>query len=304
MTDDKFELPFDSPVEPLRLEAGDKLKFRCHRGVSCWNKCCSHANVTLAPYDIIRLKQQTGLSTTELLKKHTVPYEMDASAMPGLKLRTDNSGACLFMTDDGCSVYENRPTACRYYPSGLLSMRAIGKNTDERHFLLIKEDHCRGHLEDHVQTVQEFREDQGVVEYDDYNREWYVIILKKRSSGPTIGKPSDLSLQLFFMASYDMDRFRRFVTSDSFKKTYNLSDEFYKTVESDDVALMQFGFKLLRQVLYGEIEIPEVEGAWQKRLEERQEILTMRREIDAIEHDKNREKELKAAVSGNQDDKD
>jgi hypothetical protein len=106
------------------------------------------------------------------------------------------------------------------------------------------------------------------------------------------------------MASYDMDRFRRFVTSDSFRKTYNLSDEFYKTVESDDVALMQFGFKLLRQVLYGEIEIPEVEGAWQKRLEERQEILTMRREIDAMEHDKNRQEELKAAVIGNQDDKD
>ena len=234
MTDDKFNLPFDSPVEPLRLESQDKLKFRCHRGVSCWNECCSHANVTLAPYDIIRLKQHTGLSTSELLNQHTVPFEMDATAMPGLKLRTDDSGACLFMTDEGCSVYENRPTACRYYPSGLLSMRAIGENTDERHFLLIKEDHCKGHLEDHVQTVQEFREDQGVVDYDDYNREWYVIVLKKRSTGPAIGKPSELSLQLFFMTSYDMDRFRRFVTSDSFKKTYDLSDEFYKTIENDD----------------------------------------------------------------------
>ena len=302
MTDDKLEIPFDSPVEPLRLEAQDKLKFRCHRGVSCWNECCSHANVTLAPYDIIRLKQHTGLSTSELLNTHTVPYEMDASGMPGLKLRTDESGACLFLTEEGCSVYENRPTACRYYPSGLLSMRAIGQNTDERHFLLIKEDHCKGHLEDHVQTVQEFREDQGVVEYDDYNREWYVIVLKKRSTGPAIGKPSELSLQLFFMASYDTDRFRRFVTSDSFKNTYNLSDNFYKIIENDDVALMQFGFKLLRQVLYGEIGIPEVEGAWQKRTEERSEILKMRREIEIMEHDKNREMELRAAVSGDQDD--
>lgn len=298
MSDDKFDLPFDSPVEPVRLQANDPLKFKCHPGVSCWNACCSKADVTLAPYDIIRLKQQTGLSTTELLEKHTVPFEMDASGLPGVKLRTDDSGACLFMTDAGCSVYKNRPTACRYYPSGLLSMRAIGQNTDERHFLLIKEDHCKGHLEDQVQTVQEYRLDQGVVEYDDYNREWYVIVLKKRSTGPTIGKPSDLSLQLFFMASYDMDRFRRFVTSDSFRKTYHLSDEFYAAVKEDDVALMQFGFKLLRQVLYGEIEIPEVEGAWQQRLEDRQEILNMRREVEKQEHSKRREEEIKAAVAG------
>ena len=298
---EKFDIPFDSPVEPIRLEANDKLKFRCHKGVSCWNACCSQANVTLTPYDIIRLKQQLGTTTTEVLANHTVPFELDHGGMPGLKLRTTNDGACLFMTDKGCSVYENRPTACRYYPSGLLSMRAIDKNVDERSFLLIKEDHCKGHDEDQVQTVQEYREQQGVVEYDDYNREWYVIVLKKRSTGPVIGKPSDMSLQLFFMASYDMDRFRRFVTSDSFRKTYNLSDEFYQAVESDDIALMQFGFKLMRQVLYGELSIPEVEGAWEKRLEERAEILKMRKELELMEFEKRKEEELAAAVLGEPD---
>ena len=303
MSDDKFnfDLPFDSPVEPIRLEANDKLKFRCHKGVSCWNACCSQANVTLTPYDIIRLKHQTGLSTTDVLAKHTVPFELDSGGLPGIKLRTDDSGACLFMTDAGCSVYGNRPTACRYYPSGLLSMRAIDKNVDERSFLLIKEDHCKGHLEDQTQTVQEYRESQGVIEYDDYNREWYIIILKKRSTGPAIGKPSEMSLQLFFMASYDMDRFRRFVTSDSFRKTYNLSEEFFDAVANDDIALMQFGFKLMRQVLYGELSIPEVEGAWEKRLEERAEVLKMRKEIEIMEHEKQKESELAAAVLGEPD---
>jgi len=221
--------------------------------------------------------------------------------MPGIKLRTTDSGACLFMTDEGCSVYENRPTACRYYPSGLLSMRAIDKNVDERSFLLIKEDHCKGHDEDQTQTVQEYREKQGVVDYDDYNREWYVIVLKKRSTGPAIGKPSEMSLQLFFMASYDMDRFRRFVTSDSFRKTYNLGDEFFKVVDNDDLALMQFGFKLMRQVLYGELSIPEVEGAWENRMEEREEILKMRKEMEVMEFDKRKEEELAAAVLGEPD---
>ncbi len=295
---EKFDIPFDSPVEPLRLEAHDKLKFRCHKGVSCWNACCAQANVTLTPYDVIRIKQHLNISTTDVLAKHTVPFELDAGSMPGLKLRTTNEGACLFMTDEGCSIYANRPTACRYYPSGLLSMRAIDKNVDERSFLLIQEDHCKGHAEDHEQTIQEYREDQGVIEYDDYNREWYVIVLKKRSTGPTIGKPSDMSLQLFFMASYDMDRFRRFVTSDSFKKTYNLGENFYRVVEEDDIALMQFGFKLMRQVLYGELSIPEVEGAWEKRLAEREEILKMRKEIEVMEFETRKEKELAEAVLG------
>ncbi len=303
MSDDteKFDLPFDSPVEPLRLEANDTLKFRCHKGVSCWNACCAQANVTLTPYDIIRLKQHLGTSTTDVLAKHSVPFELDQGGMPGIKLRTTDSGACLFMTDEGCSVYENRPTACRYYPSGLMSMRAIDKNVDERSFLLIKEDHCKGHDEDQTQTVQEYREKQGVIEYDDYNREWYVIVLKKRSTGPAIGKPSEMSLQLFFMASYDMDRFRRFVISDSFRKTYQLGEAFYEAVGNDDIALMQFGFKLMRQVLYGELSIPEVEGAWEKRMEEREEILKMRREIEVMEFDKQKEEELAAAVLGDAD---
>ena len=294
----KFDLPFESPVEPFRLEAQDKLNFHCHRDVSCWNACCSKANVTLTPYDVIRLKKQLGTTTSEVLANHSVPFELDSDGMPGIKLRTNNDGMCLFMTEHGCSIYENRPTACRYYPSGLLSMRAIDKNVDERSFLLIKEDHCKGHDEDQVQTVQDYREAQGVVEYDDYNREWYVIVLKKRSTGPTIGKPSEMSLQLFFMASYDIDRFRRFVTSDSFRKSYQLSEDFYKVIENDDIALMQFGFKLLLQVLYGELSIPEVEGAWQKRLEQRAEILKMRKEIELMEHEKNKESEMAAAVLG------
>ena len=111
-----------------------------------------------------------------------------------------------------------------------------------------------------------------------------------------------MSLQLFFMASYDMDRFRRFVTSDSFKKTYNLSEGFYTAVENDDIALMQFGFKLMRQVLYGELSIPEVEGAWDKRLEERAEILKMRKEIELIDHEKQKEAELAEAVLGKPDE--
>lgn len=298
-----FELPNKSPVMPVRLELEDELKFRCHRGVSCWNECCSRADVTLSPYDIIRLKNMLGMDSSEFLKKHTVPFELDAHSVPGLKLRTNDDGACLFMKEEGCSVYEDRPTACRYYPSGLLSMKSITEADDEQHFLLVKEKHCKGHEEDHSQTIAEYRKEQGVEEYDELNKEWYRIILKKKSTGPTIGKPSEMSLQMFFMASYDIDRFRRFVMSDSFIKMYDITDEEYEKYEKDDIALMHFGFTLMKQVFFGEMEIKEREGAWEKRVEERREILEFRKQAEIAEHQKKQEEARKASLEAGADKK-
>jgi len=296
MSENKFELPKSSPVEPTRLELDDKLKFRCHKDISCWNQCCAHADVSLAPYDIIRMKTHLGISSTEFLKDYTVPYEIDSHSVPGIKLRTTEDKACLFMKEDGCSIYEDRPTACRYYPSGLLSMRALGKNEDERHFLLIKEAHCKGHDEDREITIRDYRKEQKVEEYDELNRDWYRIILKKKSTGPTIGKPSEMSLQLFFMASYDVDRFRRFVVSDSFKKMYEISDDDFARYESDDITLMQFGFSLMKQVLFGEMTIKERTGAHDKRAEERKEILAYRQKAEINEHHRKQEEARTAAL--------
>lgn len=296
MSDEKIDLPHKSPVEPVRLELEDEIRFECKPGISCWNQCCSHADVTLAPYDIIRLKNALGMDSSELLKKHTVPFELDSHSLPGLKLRTNDDGACLFMQEEGCTVYENRPTACRYYPSGLLSMKSISESSDEQHFLLVKEDHCKGHEEDHTQTIAEYRKEQGVEKYDELNHGWYQIILKKKSTGPAIGKPSDMSLQMFFMASYDLDRFRRFVMSDAFIKMYDINDNEYTELEKDDIALMKFGSRLMKQVFFGEPSIKEREGAWEKRVEERREILEYRKQAEIAEHNRRAEEARKAAL--------
>lgn len=296
MSNNEFELPHTSPVEPTRLELEDKIKFRCHKDISCWNQCCSRADVSLAPYDIIRMKKNLNIDSSEFLNTYTVPFEIDAHGIPGIKLRTTNDGACLFMTDEGCSVYEDRPTACRYYPSGLLSMRALGKSEDEQHFLMIKEPHCKGHDEDREITIADYRKEQVVEEFDELNRDYYRIILKKKSTGPTIGAPSDMSLQLFFMASYDVDRFRRFVMSDSFKTMYTITDEEFATFEKDDIALMKFGFTLMKQVLFGELSIKEREGAYDKRSEERKDILAFRKQAEIDEHNRKQEAARSASI--------
>jgi hypothetical protein len=81
-----------------------------------------------------------------------------------------------------------------------------------------------------------------------------------------VGKPSKRSLELFFMTCYDIDRFRSFVASDSFSDIYELPADELHAMLLDDVTLLQFGFRFLRQVLFGEMTIPmRAESVEQRR---------------------------------------
>lgn len=275
-----FDIPFKSDVVPTMLSADSTIKFRCYQGISCYNACCKQADVTLTPYDIIRLKQRFDISSGELLKQYTVPFEMDADRVPGVKLKTTDEGACLFMNEEGCSVYEDRPTACRYYPLGHLSLRHKDTSEDEAHYVLIEEPHCKGHQEDREIQIKDYLTEQDAAMFKEMNREWLQLILKKKSGGPSVGKPPESSLQLYFMACFDVDRFRRFVLSDAFKKSYELPETTYEVLRQDDIALMKFGFQLMRQVLFAEMTIPQQESAWEKRAREREEVWNARREVE------------------------
>ncbi len=252
------DVPFpQSPVIPNMVEGTHVIQFSCHKGIGCWNACCSNIDISLTPYDILRLKKRLELSSAEFLTKYTVPYEMEKDDIAGVKFRPVEGGtACQFMRPEGCSVYEDRPTACRYYPVALVSMRKQDEYVDRDSYAIVKEDHCKGHAEPRRLSIDEYRNEQGVVEYDELARGWRQLILKKKSSGPTIGKPSLKSRQLFFMACYDADQFRAFVASDAFGELFALPLEERKALVSDDVALLQFGFRFLRQVLFGENSIP------------------------------------------------
>ena len=262
------EKPFPtSPVTPTTLEGTAALQFQCRKGIACWNACCSNIDISLTPYDIVRLKQHLELSSSEFLNRYTVPYEMEKDGIAGVKLRpVDGGTACRFMTDAGCGVYADRPTACRYYPVALLSMRKQDESVDRQYYAIVREDHCLGHREPRTQTIDEYRAEQGLPEYDDLAHGWRQLILKKKSSGPTVGKPSKRSLELFFMTCYDIDRFRSFVASDSFSGIYDLPADELHAMLLDDVTLLQFGFRFLRQVLFGEMTIPmRAESVEQRR---------------------------------------
>jgi len=266
------DLPFDSPVVPEMCDGSKEIQFQCRKGISCWNACCSNIDISLTPYDVVRLKQRMDLSSGEFLHKYTVPYEFEKDGIAGVKLRpVENGTACQFMQAEGCGVYEDRPTACRYYPVALLSMRKQDEYTDTNSYALVKEDHCKGHFEARTLTIDAYRKEQGVEQYDEYARGWRQLILKKKSSGPSIGKPSKRSLQLFFMACYDVDRMREFIVSEGFTQLYDIPADEMQKLLTDDTELMLFGFRFLKQVLFGENTIAVHQETAAQRAERVQE---------------------------------
>lgn len=283
-TPDPKDLPFASPVVPQMLDGGKRIQFHCRRGIACWNVCCSNIDITLTPYDIVRLKRRLGLSSAQFLREYAVPYEMEKDGMAGVKLKpVDGGSACRFMTPEGCRVYEDRPTACRYYPVALLSMRKQDEYVERDAYALVKEEHCLGHLEPRTLSIDAYRAEQGLTEYDEAARGWRQLVLKKKSSGPAVGKPSLKSRQLFFMACYDLDTFRAFVASAPFNELYEVPAAEREAMLGDslpaDLALLQFGFRFLRQVLFGEHSIPvREEAAARRRARLREKALAAERE--------------------------
>ncbi|MGO9543420.1 MAG: YkgJ family cysteine cluster protein [Rhodomicrobium sp.] len=246
------------PVKPVRLAPSDSFNFRCHRGVSCWNKCCHGADITLPPYDILRLSRRFGMRPAEFLERYTVPAEHEGG-VPIVKLKMagdDGKGACHFLAEEGCTVYSDRPAACRYYPLGLMSVKLKEAEAKEEFHFLVREDHCRGHDEDKSQTVAEFSAQEGVEDYERINRGWIDILMKLSSwrpmGGPMGKTPSPQARKMFFMVSTDVDRFRQFVFESSFLRTYDIPDEAVEVIKTSDEALICLGLDWLKNVLFNE----------------------------------------------------
>jgi len=257
----------DSPMVPVYLDDNDSFRFDCHPGISCFNACCRNIDIVLTPYDVLRLKNNLGISTTEFIANFALFYEVDAHGLPGLKLKTrSDMKSCVFLSGQGCTVYGDRPTACRYYALGNLAMRKTGSPAADIGYFIVREEHCKGHDEDREQSIGEYRASQGLLEYDDMNLGFQELVLKKKSSGPTVGTPSPRSLQLYFMAAYDMDRFREFLQSDGFVEVFDLPEREYREIIDNEQARMRFSHRFLRQVLYGEVSIPLKKDAAEARL--------------------------------------
>ena len=178
---------------------------------------------------------------------------LEKTKIPLLKLKLKEDGLCKFVSDEGCDIYDHRPLACRYYPLGfgiMKSMKAGGSQGDDFYFL-IKEEHCKGFDEEKEWTVKEWRVNQDIEELDDINKAWVDIILDKKIRGEGVD-PDERSLNLFFMGSYDMDSFRKFVFESRFLEIFDVEDKEIEIIQNDEIELLKFAHNWLKYVLYKE----------------------------------------------------
>lgn len=238
-------------ITPERVGLKNRFKFKCHPGVSCFTQCCRGINIILTPYDVILLKNRLGLSSEEFLAIYTEPHIMEKTDLPvvTLKLLDDDKESCPFVRDDGCLVYTDRPTTCRYYPLGVASLTHKEGADDEGFYFFVDEAHCRGFEEDKIWTVEEWRKDQGVDRHDDINAEWTDLVVRKRSFPQNI-KLTEQSKQMFFMASYNIDKFRDFVFNSSFLERYEIDEATQNKIKNDEIELLNFGMRWLKFILY------------------------------------------------------
>ncbi len=152
-----------SPL-PLRtdwsLRRGSEFSYEC-RGCS---RCCHGKAIPVNPYEIARLAQVLGTTTTALLT--------DCTTTGGAILSTRADGACVFLGERGCTVHEGRPLACRLYPLG----RRVLPDGEERFAEVVPHPESAGVYGAAPGTVEDWLRTQGAAPYLAASRRYAVVL--------------------------------------------------------------------------------------------------------------------------------
>ena len=149
------------------------------------------------------------------------------------------------------------------YPVGLASNKekkekcASAAKTDEEFFFLMKEEGCLGFEEGKEWTVGEWMKNQGVGEYDEFGRLYKELTLHEFFESGREVTPE--KMEMFFIACYNLDRFRNLLFHSTFFDRFKIDDDLRKKIETDDEELLRFGFRWLRFSLFGEKTIEFVD---------------------------------------------
>ncbi|MDY6908805.1 MAG: YkgJ family cysteine cluster protein [Thermodesulfobacteriota bacterium] len=222
--------------QPVELSAESPLRFACHAGLPCYTQCCRDVNIYLTPYDVLRLRRATKLSSRAFLDRYTRHFLAKVTHIPVVQLAMNpDTLYCPFVTEDGCRVYEDRPWACRMFPLDLAGPPG-------RYRLIRGNDRCLGLLEKDAWTVGRWLESQGIGPYTRMEEEFQGVM----PAGFEPGQRLDAGLGKILFLAYDLDRFARMVVDRRFRSFYGVDDEVLNRLQEDDEALLRLAFRYIR----------------------------------------------------------
>jgi Fe-S-cluster containining protein len=230
-----------------------KFHFRCGPDLKCYMACCRKLDLILYPYDIIRLKKRLAISSEEFMRTHT---RLGASSHPFfpavMLLMSDNrEQTCPFLGESGCTVYEDRPTACRTYPLERAVDRNPAGTRPAEYYFMTKHSYCLGHRETKEWTVKSWLRDQKLQAHNGANDLWSevdTLFARNPWQGEGAGGPRQ---QIAFMVCYNIDGFRIFAAEQKLFEQFRLESSSRRLLAHDDEALQKFGFEWLKHFLAG-----------------------------------------------------
>lgn len=202
----------------------------------------------LYPYDIIRMKNRLGMDSEDFLRRYTRLGTSSNPYFPAvmMEMLDNEERTCPFLADQGCVIYQDRPSACRTYPLERAVDRTSTRGRPEEFFFLTDHSYCLGHKEDARWTVKEWLRDQRLLDYNAMNDLWAELdTLFAQNPWRGEGKAGPKQ-QMAFMVCYNIDGFRRLAKENYLLDRFRLEPARSKLIRGNDEALLKFGFDWLK----------------------------------------------------------
>lgn len=107
------------------------VHFECEKcGLCCSDTSYKSRNILLLDHEITRISEETLKAVEEFAE----PAEAEGPFTHRMKKQ---SGRCVFLRENLCSIYEARPIICRFYPFSL-------KSFDENMYIFSSTKECLG----------------------------------------------------------------------------------------------------------------------------------------------------------------
>jgi hypothetical protein len=249
-------------VDKRQLAEGETFSFTCHPGVPCFNSCCADVNIILTPIDVLHLARRLDMHTREFLETHTSnPITKDLQLpIVMLRMASEENKPCPFVGEQGCTVYEDRPWACRMYPLGMAIPPARAGEEPDPIFFVFEDDHCMGRHQPDCRewTAKSWRDDQGIEERESLEAGFRDLVSHPWFIGGRTLDPK--RMHMFYTACYDLDTFRDFVFESSFCDKFEIQPEVLEELKTNDEALLHFAFRWLRFAMFAEPTLKVREG--------------------------------------------
>ena len=235
----------------IPIQAEERFSFACHPGVACFTECCRQLDLALTPYDVLRLKNHLDLHSGSFLEQYVIVGLEEGQLFPTcyLTMIDDGRASCVFVTPKGCSVYADRPSACRAYPVGR-GMRRLPDGQQEELFVLVREAHCQGFAEDERHTPTAYFHSQEMDTYNRFNDELLPLIQHDQIRQGF--RPNRDQLDQYMLALYNLDMFRQEMADGRISMNRPLTALELQGMAGDDEELLRLGIRWLRQEYFGE----------------------------------------------------